>query len=126
IKSLSRSYLLPTLDEQEEKPVLDSDGYKDLFMMLKQIYDIPGIVDRDANRYSYGIDFFLKEQRLAMHSVWLAAITSRLPNYIDAFNWDLAGHPVFPERPDAGKEIEFQSLLVSPTSENKTAAYYII
>lgn len=126
IKSLSHSYLLPAMDETEEKPILHSEGYQNLFAVLKRIYDIPGIVDRDANRYSYGIDFFLKEQRLAMHSVWLAAITSRLPEHGDSLNWDLAGHPVFPERPDIGKEIEFQSLLVTPNSENKIAAYYII
>ena len=126
IKSLSRSYLLPAMDEDEEKPNLHSDGYQNMLALLKRIYDIPGTVDREANRYSYGIDFFLKDQRLAMHSVWLAAITSRLTEHGDSLSWDLAGHPVFPERPDIGKEIEFQSLLVTPNSENKIPVYYII
>lgn len=128
IKSFSRSYLLPTVNETEDRAVLDSEGYKRLFSILKNIYDIPGIVD-PKNKYSYGIDWFLKEQKLAMHSAWLAAITSRLPQFEQSgnkFEWDLAGHPVFSDRPGVGKEIEFQSLLVPPASKNKEAAYRVL
>ena len=128
IKSFGRSYLLPTVNQTEDKAVLDSEGYKKLFSILKQIYDIPGIVD-PKNKYSYGIDWFLKEQKLAMHSVWLAAITSRLPQFEQSaskFSWDLAGHPVFSDRPGIGKEIEFQSIMVPPASKNKEAAYRVL
>jgi len=128
IKSFSRSYLLSTVNETEDRAVLDSEGYKKLFAVLKNIYDIPGIVD-PKNKYSYGIDWFLKEQKLAMHSVWLAALTSRLPQFeqsANKFNWDLAGHPVFSDRPGVGKEIEFQSLLVPPGAKNKEAAYRVL
>ncbi|MEF3305859.1 ABC transporter substrate-binding protein [Paenibacillus sp. GYB003] len=128
IKSFSRSYMLPTVNQTEDRAVLDSEGYKRLFSLLKDMYDIPGVVD-PKNKYSYGIDWFLKEQKLAMHSAWLAAITSRLPPFEQSgntFSWDLAGHPVFSDRPGIGKEIEFQSLLVPAASKHKEAAYRVL
>jgi len=126
VRNVSRGYSLPTAID--DKPVLESEGYKKVFAMLKSFYEIPGFID-SKGKYSYGIDYFMKDQKMAMFPTWLAAITSRLPQLDEpgrGFNWDIAAHPVFSDRPEFGREIEFQSFMVPPTSKNKEAAYRVI
>ena len=126
-RTVGRAYSLGTVDEKQEKAVLNSEGFRKVYGILKQIYDMPGYVNK--NKYSYGIDYFIKDQKLAMFPSWLAAITSRLPQLNEpgkSFDWDIAAHPVFDDRPGIGREIEFQSLMVPPNSKNREAAYRII
>jgi len=127
-RTFSRGYSLPTFDEKTRKPVLDSDGYRKMFTLLQKMYSIPGYIGPN-NKYAYGIDYFIKDQKLAMFPSWLAAITSRLPQLKEQgkeFDWDIAAHPVFSDKPEYGREIEFQELMVPPTTKNKEAAYQII
>ncbi|MFE5317558.1 ABC transporter substrate-binding protein [Paenibacillus sp. NPDC056579] len=127
-RTFSRGYSLGTVNDKGQ-PIFDSEGYKKTFGLLKQMYEIPGYID-PKNKFQYGVDYFIKDQKLAMFPSWLAAITSRLPQLTEGgkegFNWDVAGHPVFDDRPGIGREIEFQSFIVPPTSKNKEAAYRVI
>ena len=126
-RTFSRGYSLGTVNEKGV-PIFDSEGYKKTFDLLKRMYEIPGYID-PKNKFQYGVDYFMKDQKLAMFPSWLAAITSRLPQINDGgngFNWDVVGHPVFDDKPGQGREIEFQSLMVPPTSKNKEAAYRVI
>ncbi|CAG7635362.1 ABC transporter substrate-binding protein [Paenibacillus allorhizosphaerae] len=126
-RTFARGYSLGTIDKNG-KPAFDSDGYRKAFGLLQKMYAIPGYISA-ANKWQYGIDYFLKDQKLAMMQTWLAALTSRLPQLNEqgkGFNWDVAGHPVFDDKPGLGREIEFQSFMVPPTSKNKEAAYRVI
>ena len=127
-QSLSRAYSLPVVDERQEKAVLNSEPYKMIFNLLKQVYDIPGTVD-SQKKYAYGIDYVLKEQKLAMHPYWLAALTSRLPQLNESgknFNWDIVSYPSFKDKPGIGREIDFHLAMVPPGSKHKEAAYAVI
>ncbi|WP_079909321.1 ABC transporter substrate-binding protein [Paenibacillus sp. 32352] len=126
-RTFSRGYSLGTVNDKGA-PIFDTEGYKKTFGLLKQMYEIPGYID-PKNKFQYGVDYFMKDQKLAMFPSWLAAITSRLPQLNEGgngFNWDVVGHPAFDDKPGVGREIEFQSLMVPPTSKNKEAAYRVI
>ncbi|CAG7637046.1 hypothetical protein PAESOLCIP111_03810 [Paenibacillus solanacearum] len=126
-RTFARGYSLGTIDKNG-KPAMDSDGYRKVFSLLEKMYNIPGYIG-PGNKWQYGIDYFLKDQKLAMMQTWLAALTSRLPQLNEpgkGFNWDVAGHPVFNDKPGLGRELTFQSFMVPPTSKNKEAAYRVI
>jgi multiple sugar transport system substrate-binding protein len=126
-RTVARSYSLGTVDSQG-KAIFESDGYKKVFALMKSLYEIPGMIG-EKNKYTYGVDYLIKDEKLGMFPSWLAAITSRLITAQQSgsgLDWDVAGHPVFSDRPGVGREIEFQSLMVPPNAKNKQAAYRVI
>ena len=125
---LTRQLGLPALDEKGEKAVFQTEGYKRAYSLLEKLYSIPGIVEMNKN-YEYSIDFFLKDQRLAMYQFNTAAITARLPQLKQTgkeFNWDVVSLPTFPEQKGYSREPEVQMAAVTPNSKNKKAAYAVI
>jgi len=125
---LIRPYGLGVVDAKQEKSVLQTDGFKKVLGIYEQNYAIPGSVE-PQKKYSYGIDYFLKDQKTAMFPYWLAATTARLPQLQEpgkGFNWDLVSFPSFDDKPGIGREIDFHLAMVTPTSKNKKAAYAAI
>lgn len=117
-------YSLSNVDSGNAKAILTSEAHQKIFGLLQQLYVIPGFTDK--GKFNYGPNDFFKEQRLAVHPFWIAAITTQLrTNKID-FNWDLAAHPVFDDRPTLGMPVDFHMLAVSKTSKKKEAAYRVI
>lgn len=126
--TLTRAYSLATVDRAQEKAVLASEPYQKIFGLLRQVYEIPGIVGKDK-KYSYGIDFFLKDQKLAMYPYWIANLTSRLPQLKELgkeFDWDVVSYPSFDDKPGLGREFDFHLLIIPPTSKHKEAAFQVI
>ncbi|CAG7657973.1 hypothetical protein PAECIP111802_06908 [Paenibacillus allorhizosphaerae] len=125
---LTRQLGLPALDEKGEKAVFQTEGYKKAYSLLEKLYSIPGIVEPNK-RYEYGIDFFLKDQKLAMYQFNTAAITARLPQLKQTgkdFNWDVVSLPTFEDKKGYSREPEVQMAAVTPNSKNKKAAYAVI
>ncbi|WP_239628786.1 extracellular solute-binding protein [Paenibacillus sp. H1-7] len=125
---LSRAYSLPVVDDKQEKAALTGDPYKKVFGLYDQLYTIPGIVDGNK-KYTYGIDYFLKDQKLAMYPYWIANLTTRLPQLKEAgkdFNWDVVSFPSFDDKRGLGREIDFHMAMITPTSSNKDAAFAAI
>ncbi|WP_171652674.1 ABC transporter substrate-binding protein [Paenibacillus foliorum] len=122
--ALTRAYSLPVADEKQEKSMINSEGYQKVFSLLKQIYDIPGMVT--DKKYVYGINTFIKEQRVAMIPYWISAYTSRIPQVGQTFQWDIVSYPSFDDKPGVGREIDFHMLVVPPTSKHKDAAYQVV
>lgn len=124
----SRAYSLPVTDNGS-KAVLATDGYQKLFSMLRGIYDIPGMVEPKTNYLRDNIDFFLKEQRVAMKPYWISAFTTRVLPLVEQnqnFNWDLVSFPSFADKPGYGREVDFHLLMITPSSQNKDAAYRVL
>ncbi|WP_079912893.1 ABC transporter substrate-binding protein [Paenibacillus sp. 32352] len=127
-QTLTRAYSLPVVDDKQEKAVLTSDGYKKVFGLYQQLYEIPGIVD-SKKKYTYGIDAFLKEQKVAMFPYWISALTARLPQLKEPgkdFNWDVVSFPSMDDRPGLGREIDFHLAMVPPNTPHPKAAYAVI
>lgn len=125
---LTRAYGLGVVDEKQEKSVIHTDAYKRVFGIYEQNYQIPGTVE-PMKKYTYGIDYFLKDQKTAMFPYWHSAITARLPQLKETgknFNWDLVSFPSFDEKPGYGREIDFHLAMVTPNSKNKKVAYAVL
>ncbi|GIP31053.1 ABC transporter substrate-binding protein [Paenibacillus sp. J2TS4] len=126
IQAMIRSRSLPVVDEAGSKAAIDNEEFRQSFQLLKEIYSIPGIVGPD-NKYSYGMDFFMKEKRLAMHPYWIAATQSRVPIMQETgVQWDMVSYPQFSDRPGIGREVDFHLAVVPQTAKNKEAAYRVI
>jgi multiple sugar transport system substrate-binding protein len=123
----SRAYSIPvTVDG---KALLANDGYSKMFSMLRSFYDISGMVEPKTNYLKDNIDFFTKEQRVAMKPYWISAFTSRILPLIEQnqnFNWDMVSFPSFADKPGYGREVDFHLLMVTPASKNKDAAYRVL
>jgi multiple sugar transport system substrate-binding protein len=126
---LTRAYGLGVVDDKQEKSIFSSaEGYKRVLGLYEQNFAIPGLVD-PGKKYTYGIDYYLKDQKTAMFPYWLSAITARLPQLKEegkSFNWDLVSFPSFDDKPGLGREIDFHLAMVTPNSKNKKAAYAAI
>ncbi|CAG7644883.1 ABC transporter substrate-binding protein [Paenibacillus allorhizosphaerae] len=125
---LTRPYGLGVVDAKQEKAALTTDAYKKVLGLYEQLYKVPGIVE-PQKKYTYGIDYFMKEQKTAMFPYWHDSTTARLPQLKEAgknFNWDLVSFPSFDDKPGIGREIDYHLALVTPNSKNKKAAYAAI
>ncbi|MDQ1913986.1 extracellular solute-binding protein [Paenibacillus sp. GD4] len=125
---LTRAYSLPVVNDKQDKSVLTNDAYKKVFGLFERLYSITGIVGPN-NKYTYGIDYFLKDQKLAMFPYWIANLTTRLPQLQEQgknFNWDVVSFPSFDDKPGYGREIDFHLAMVTPTGKNKKAVYAVL
>lgn len=129
ISVYTRGDSLAYVDEKREKALLTTERFGNIFKFLRSLYDIPGIVDKDG-KYTYGgVNYFIKDRKLAMYPFWIAGLTSRVQQLEtdgNNFDWDLAAFPSYDDKPGIGREVEFQSLMVTSGSKNKEAAYRVI
>lgn len=123
VQTMIRPRTLPVVDAAREKAAFNTEPIKEIFGYLQKLYGIPGVVAGNG-KYSYGYDFFQKEQRLGMLPYWLAALTSRVPALNNAgVDWDIVSFPTFADRPQYGREVDFHLVVVTTASKNKKAAY---
>jgi multiple sugar transport system substrate-binding protein len=126
---MTRQLSLPVTDASGEKAAFQTEGYQKVFQMYRTIYSIPGMIDPNRNYLRDNVDIFLKEQRVAMQTYWIAGITSRLLQLIEGgqnFNWDLVSFPSFAENKGVGREIDFHLLMVTPAGKDKEAVYRVL
>ncbi|TMV43400.1 extracellular solute-binding protein [Paenibacillus mesophilus] len=126
---MTRPYSLSLMDAGQEKAALTTDAYKSIFSKLRSIYDIPGMIDPKTNYLKDNIDFFLKDQRVAMEPYWISALSSRVLPLAQSgqnFNWDLVSFPSYADRPGLGREVDFHLFMVTPAGKNKEAVYRVL
>lgn len=126
IQNMIRSRSLPVVSEDGTQAIVDNDEIRNIFRLQQEIFSIPGILGPD-NQFSYGMDFFMKDQRLAMFPYWVAATQSRVPIMDESgIQWDMVSFPQFEDRPGIGREVDFHMAVVPETAQNKEAAYRVI
>lgn len=124
---MTRQAGLPVVDDKGEKAIIHNEGYKKVYSLYERLYGISGIVA--GKKYTYGINYFMRDQKTAMFPYWLIPTTVRLPELREsgkAFNWDVVSYPSFDDKPGYGRDIDFHMALVSPKSPNKQAANAVI
>jgi multiple sugar transport system substrate-binding protein len=115
---------LPFVDQQTKKSVVNSDGWKTYFTMMKSLYDIEG--NRPPTRQALGnFDGFAKEQTVAMYVARLENITQLVADNSD-LDWDMVTLPVFKELPNTGTQVNTPFFAISPASTKKDAAFKVI
>jgi multiple sugar transport system substrate-binding protein len=114
---------LPLIDPKTYRSIVDTDQWKKVLQMVKDIYTIPG--NSKFQPSSEGFNAFLKEQTIAMYAGLnrLAALDEAKNAWS---NWDLAQYPGFPERPGIGTQLDMHIMLMSPSSKKKEAAFKVM
>jgi multiple sugar transport system substrate-binding protein len=111
---------LLTVDPKTNKAAVNSDGWKQVFARLKQVYDIPG--NEGMNWFAKARDEFSKTKDLAM-------FTGFGPDGFDAvpdLNWDLATYPVLPNAPGTTLALGGRGFAVTSLSTHKQEAFDLI
>lgn len=110
---------LPWADFNANKPVFQTQGWKDLFAMWYDLYKIPGYAPKGTN---YTKEF--NEGRLAM----LSGSTSTLKNMLTVkdLNWDVVTYPQNPKAPGVGQRVDSFTLAITAQSKQKDAAFQVI
>lgn len=126
LSSLYWQYGVPVFDKTKNSATLTTDQHVKVFTMLKQFYSIPGYMDNTT--YSYSTDLFFKEFRIGMFPDWIAGLIHYLTTAgtKDSFNWDIAAHPTFSDKPKFGREVDYHMAVVNKSSKNKEAAYQVL
>ncbi|WP_248929641.1 ABC transporter substrate-binding protein [Paenibacillus hamazuiensis] len=112
---------LGMVDPKTEKALVNSDGWRRVYELLKTVYTIPG-----NGEYKLGAAAetqFMKDKTLAM----LPGL-NRLPLFKDAagLNWDMVQYPQFPESPNTSMGVDEWILHVTRQSKYKDQAFQVI
>ncbi|RKN62899.1 ABC transporter substrate-binding protein [Paenibacillus ginsengarvi] len=125
-QGLLRQYSLPVVDEKQEKSIIaQTEGYKTIFSLLRQLYDMNGYLGPNKE-FGYGFNEFIKDQTLAMNPNWIAAVTDSLAQLEKdgkTFKWDMVSYPAFDDKPKLGRQVDFHLFMIPPASKNKNAAF---
>lgn len=114
---------LPLIDPKTYKSIVNTDQWKTVLEMVKNIYSIPG--NNKVQPFSPGVNAFVKDRNIAM----LAGLNNLGPlaDIKDTWNnWDFASYPVFPEKPGIGTQADIHLMLMSPSSKVKDAAFKVM
>jgi multiple sugar transport system substrate-binding protein len=116
---------LPLIDPATYKSIANTDQWKRVFQMVRDIYEIPG--NSDIKSLGNGIKDFNQTQTIAMIAGlnWLSFMNDEKVK-AGFTNWDMASYPVFPERPGIGTQIDIHLMLLTKTSKNKEAALQVM
>ncbi|CAG7636373.1 ABC transporter substrate-binding protein [Paenibacillus allorhizosphaerae] len=127
-ENLTRQYSLPYVDEKEERPLINTQGYKTAFSKLKAIYEIPGFIG-EKNKFMYASNGFFKDRILAMYPVWGDGVVGTLEDTAsqgNPVNWDMVTYPSFEDRPGIGKPVDLHLMMLSPKSKHQEEAFQVI
>ncbi|WP_079913475.1 ABC transporter substrate-binding protein [Paenibacillus sp. 32352] len=127
-ENLTRQYSLPYVDEKEEKPEINTPGYKAAFTKLKAMYEIPGFIG-EKNKFMYTSNGFFKDRILAMYPVWGDGVVGTIEDMAQqgsSVNWDMVTYPSFEDRPGVGKPVDLHLMMISPQSKHQEEAFKVI
>jgi multiple sugar transport system substrate-binding protein len=122
---LGQQYLDPTT----RKPTVNTEGWKKIFTMLKNIYAIDGNLPKDTSLFNDSYKAMIVNRVQAMGSVWWNGVIPRVQKLQDsntAFNWDLVTTPVFEEAPGKAPYLDQFAWSVSSQTKHKEIAFEIV
>jgi multiple sugar transport system substrate-binding protein len=104
------------VDSKTNKSNVNTDGWKRVFDLTRQVYQIPG----NEGSFKGANAIFMKDKRLAM-----LVASNELRNMVD-INWDVTAIPTLKESPRIGGYSQAVGLSISATSKHKEAAFLFI
>lgn len=114
---------LPFADEKAKKALLDTDGWRKVFGLFKDAYEVPGYVN--GAKYEYGVEGFIKDQYVAMLPLYgLQIVNSRAE--LSKMDWDIVSLPNFKEDLGRGRQVDIHMVAISSVSKNRDAAAEVI
>lgn len=121
VLNLIKQYGASNVDDKNEKAILSSDKHKYVYSLLDQFFKIPGVVNGNVYLHQN-----IMTGTLAMQNGWITSFSTTFMNKKPDFDWGLAAHPVFKEKPNLGNPIDFHMLTVNKAGKNKEAAYRVL
>lgn len=112
---------LPFLDVVTNKPVFQSDGWKELFQLWSGMWNYPG-VGAPPSSYNF-IEGFLKGEVAMMpgFSNQIFDVANR-----NAFDWDVVTYPTNPKAPGVGQRAAPVIMSITEQSKHKDAAMQVL
>jgi multiple sugar transport system substrate-binding protein len=107
------------IDPKTLKPVVNTDKWKKLFEMMKNIYSIPGNEWKDVA--SNAQNKFIKDKVTAMFPS--INIMNSFEN--SGLNWDMASYPTTKENPGKAIRYDLHIMAILNTSKHKDAAMQV-
>jgi multiple sugar transport system substrate-binding protein len=127
---LASGLSLDVIDPATNRAAIGSPEWKQVFELLKQLYEIPGFIGADDHyRWTEKDDIFYADQNLAMYSHNLAQLVGPLEELRKqgvTLNWDFAPHPNFEEALGTSIEINVHSMTLSKAGKHKNEAYQVM
>lgn len=110
------------VDVKTGKALLNTDRWKTVLSVYKEVMDIPG------NTVGNAINEFEKERTLAMLPSAGARIgeLEQMQNEGKGMNWDMATYPAYPQSPRASLGVNVHYMAVSSQSAHKELAFAIL
>jgi multiple sugar transport system substrate-binding protein len=112
---------LPYIEAKTNKAVVNTEPWKQLFEMLKSIYDIPG--NNEILTGGRAIKAFQKDKTIAM---LLADNQLRMFHDSSDLNWDMVTYPTFKEAPGKGINMVLKLFAITAQSQHKEEAFQVI
>ncbi|WP_344910380.1 ABC transporter substrate-binding protein [Paenibacillus hodogayensis] len=109
------------VDPKTNKASVNTDSWKNVFDLLKKIYEIPG--NGEVKLSGNAINQFAKDETLAMYPS-----LNLLSNLKDEkkLNWDIVQYPSFKELPNTGMQVDEYILHITKQSKYKDQAFQVL
>jgi multiple sugar transport system substrate-binding protein len=120
IKQLS----LDVIDKNNKSLVGTLEGYKRVFQLQKDIFDIPGANQLKGNQNT-AREYFVKQQNLAINIDHVSKMFLQLSKGTE-MNWDMVTMPVFEDKLDVHSSLEFHGVYMSEASKHKDEAFSVL
>ncbi|MCC2687155.1 MAG: extracellular solute-binding protein family 1 [Paenibacillaceae bacterium] len=120
---------LDYLDPKTGKINVNTDGWKQVFNMLKGIYSIEGNLPKDTSLFNDSYKAMIVNRVQAMGSVWWNGIIPRVQKVLDSnaeFNWDIVTEPTFEQAPHVAPYLNQFAWSISAQSKHQDLAFDII
>jgi multiple sugar transport system substrate-binding protein len=116
---LGTQFPLASVDAKTQKAAFNNDRFKQVFNLLKSVYEMLGYVE--GGKYQ---NFGFFTTNLAMFNTWVATITGAKKR--EEVNWDIVTSPYFEGLRGPGKRVDVHLMMISKLSKNQDAAFKVI
>jgi multiple sugar transport system substrate-binding protein len=116
---------LSPIDPKTNKATINTDTWRKVMQLNRDIYSIPGNIPDPPNPFPGGVKYFTEKRNLAM----LASVNNLRqiePATAEGLNWDMAQYPSFPEIMNIGGMVDAHIIGVTKTSKHKDAAMKVV
>ncbi|CAG7652448.1 ABC transporter substrate-binding protein [Paenibacillus allorhizosphaerae] len=113
------------VDPKTNRSAIDSDGWRNIFTLAKDIWSIPNNTPDKLNSYQ-SRNWFMKDRNVAMlpyNNLLNIGLEDAAKN---GLNWDVAQFPSFKEKPNTYAHVDTQIFAVTKTSKYKNQAMQLL
>jgi multiple sugar transport system substrate-binding protein len=111
------------LDAKTDKANVNSEPWKRVLVLAKQIYDIPGNMPAKLDTAK---NDFMRERTLAMLPTVNLFYRLNEPTVSDNLKWDIAQYPSYKDRPNTYGMVDLRVIAITPTSKHKAEAMQVV